>query len=75
MKKEMQDLKHPYVGTEHLLLSILNSDSSVASRLNNFNLTYDRFKDELCKVVGTTDKKSEYFLYTLGFWGFWVRAY
>ena len=63
-KKEMIQLGHPYIGTEHLLLSILNSDSSVVSRLNNFNLTYDRFKDELCKVVGTTDKKSEYFLYT-----------
>ena len=24
-KKEMQELKHPYVGTEHLLLAILKT--------------------------------------------------
>ena len=63
-KKEMLELGHPYIGTEHLLLSILNSDSSIANRLINFNLNYNIFKEELCKVVGTTNKKSEYFLYT-----------
>ena len=63
-KKEMLQLGHPYIGTEHLLLSILNSDSNVSNRLANYNLNYNNFKEELCKVVGTTDKKSEYFLYT-----------
>lgn len=63
-KKEMLELGHPYIGTEHLLLSILNSDSNVSNRLNNYNLSYSNFKEELCRVVGTTDKKSEYFLYT-----------
>lgn len=63
-KKEMLELGHPYIGTEHLLLSILNSDSNICNRLNNYNLSYNNFKEELCKVVGTTDKKSEYFLYT-----------
>ncbi len=63
-KKEMNELGHPYIGTEHLLLSILKSDSDIASRLNSYNLNYTNFKEELCKIVGTTDKKSEYFLYT-----------
>ena len=63
-KKEMMNLGHPYIGTEHLLLSILNTDSNVSNRLNNYNLNYNNFKEELCKVVGTTNKKSEYFLYT-----------
>lgn len=63
-KKEMLELGHPYIGTEHLLLSILNSDSNVCNRLSNFNLNYNNFKEELCRVVGTTNKKSEYFLYT-----------
>ena len=63
-KKEMLELGHPYIGTEHLLLSILNSDSSIRNRLGNYNLNYTNFKEELCKVVGTTSKKSEYFLYT-----------
>ena len=63
-KKEMLELGHPYIGTEHLLLSILNSDSSICNRLGNYNLNYNNFKEELCKVVGTTKKKNEYFLYT-----------
>ena len=63
-RKEMIELGHPYIGTEHLLLSILKSDSNIANRLNSYNLTYDKFKEELCRVVGTTNKKSEYFLYT-----------
>lgn len=63
-KKEMNELGHPYIGTEHLLLSILKSDSDICNRLNSYNLTYNNFKEELCKIVGTTDKKSEYFLYT-----------
>jgi len=63
-KREMIELGHPYIGTEHLLLSILNSDSNVAVRLGDFNLNYNNFKEELCRVVGTTDKRSEYFLYT-----------
>lgn len=63
-KKEMLDLGHPYIGTEHLLLSILNTDSDICERLNAYGLYYDNFKEELAKVVGTTKKKSEYFLYT-----------
>ncbi len=63
-KKEMNDLGHPYIGTEHLLLAILNSDYSITVRLKNYNLTYSNFKDELCKKVGTTNKKSDLFLYT-----------
>ena len=63
-KKEMLELGHPYIGTEHLLLSILNSDSNVCNRLGNYNLNYSNFKEELCRVVGTTNKRSEYFLYT-----------
>ena len=63
-KKEMIELGHPYIGTEHLLLSILNSDSTVCNKLNKCNLNYIDFREELCKVVGTTNKKSEYFLYT-----------
>lgn len=63
-KKEMIGLGHPYIGTEHLLLAILNSDSNICDRLSEYGLEYDNFKSELCKVVGTTDKKNEVFLYT-----------
>ncbi len=64
-KKEMIGLGHPYIGTEHLLLSILNSDSNICDRLSEYGLEYDNFKSELCKVVGTTDKKNEEYFYIL----------
>ena len=63
-KKEMMSLNHPYIGSEHLLLSILNSNSSVRYRLNDYNITYESFKDKLIEIVGIGTKKSEYFLYT-----------
>lgn len=63
-RKEMSDLGHPYIGTEHLLLSILNSDSNISDRLKSYGLNYNNFKDELCRIVGTTEKKAEFFLYT-----------
>ena len=63
-KIEMNNLGHPYVGTEHLLLSILNSDNDIVNKLNEYDLTYNSFKSELCKVVGVTEKKAEFFLYT-----------
>lgn len=61
---EMINLGHPYIGTEHLLLAILNSDSNICNRLGNYGLNYNNFKDELCKIIGTTDRKNEVFLYT-----------
>lgn len=63
-KLEMLELKHPYVGTEHLVLSILKNKSSLQERLNEYNLTYDKFKAEIVRLIGVGSKKSELFLYT-----------
>lgn len=63
-KEEMRKLKHPYVGTEHLVLSILKNDSKVSSILRKYNLTYDTFRNEIIKIVGMGSKESSFFLYT-----------
>lgn len=63
-KTEMLELKHPYVGTEHLVLSILHSDNEISKNLAKYNLTYDRFKKEIIDIIGLGSKKSEFFLYT-----------
>ena len=42
-EQEMLDLNHPYVGSEHLLLSLLEYDRT-KKILNKYNLTYDNFK-------------------------------
>ena len=63
-EEEMLDLHHPYVGSEHLLLSILKCDKTLASIASKFDLTYDNFKNELLLVVGSATKISSFILYT-----------
>ena len=63
-KEEMKKLKHPYVGSEHLLLSILKDDNEISSKLKEYDLTYDKFRVELIDIVGTGTKESSCFLYT-----------
>ena len=65
MKWEMQELKHPYVGTEHLLLSILhNYDLDVTKELTKYGLNYDRYRNEIIDVIGLGTKSNDIFLYT-----------
>ena len=63
-EEERYELKHPYVGTEHLLLAILKNDAEMASILKKYGLTYDKFKKELISVVGNASKSNEFVLYT-----------
>ena len=63
-KLEMIELKHPYVGTEHLLLSILKYDKEINKKLKEYGLTYDVFKREIINIIGIGSKKSDFFLYT-----------
>ena len=63
-KEEMINLNHPYIGTEHLVLSILKNKTSLSEKLYNYGLTYDTFKTEILNIIGKGTKKSEFFLYT-----------
>lgn len=63
-KVEMKNLKHPYVGSEHMLLAILKNDNEVSRILKNYNLTYNTFKKELISIMGIGSKESELYLYT-----------
>ena len=42
-KEEMMELRHPYVGSEHLLLAILKSKNNVSKKLKQYNLN--------CKIL------------------------
>ena len=57
-------LRHPYVGTEHLLLAVLSSDKEMSNYFKNYNLTYENFKKELILVVGSASKECKINLYT-----------
>ena len=58
------DLNHPYIGTEHLLLSLINNDDKIKSILLKYDLTYDEFLDELLLVVGISENKKCTCIYT-----------
>ena len=64
-KKEMNNLRHPYVGSEHLFLSILSmKDLEITKVLASYNITYEVFKKELIRIVGVGKESNEWFLYT-----------
>lgn len=62
-EKEMMELHHPYVGTEHLLLSLLKKEE-IADIAESYHLNYEIFKETLIEIVGKAKKKSEVILYT-----------
>lgn len=62
-EKERADLNHPYVGSEHLLLSLLKN-SKLKEVFEKRGLTYNKFKNKLIDIVGVGTKKSEFILYT-----------
>lgn len=63
-KLEMLELRHPYVGTEHLVLSLLHTNNEISEKLEKYNLTYNNFKKQIIDIIGKGTKKSEFFLYT-----------
>ena len=63
-KLEMLELRHPYVGTEHLTLAILHTKNNLTEQLKTYNLTYNEFKKELISNIGKGSKKSEFLLHT-----------
>ncbi len=64
-KAEMNNLRHPYVGSEHLFLAILSmKELELTKTLASYNITYDIFKKELIKIVGVGRESNEWFLYT-----------
>ena len=63
-KIEMKELKHPYIGSEHLLLGILSHNNAITKRLKEYNLDYKKFKNELIKIVGVGSIEANFFLYT-----------
>lgn len=65
MQKEMVSLRHPYVGSEHLLLSLLKyGDPFYIEKLKDVGITYDSFRSELIKVVGIGKNSNDFYLYT-----------
>lgn len=60
----MLDLNHAYVGTEHLLLSMLKVSENIKNLMGKYGLTYDDFFSELKRVIGKTKTNSGVVIYT-----------
>ena len=58
------DLRHPYVGSEHLLLAMLKTNDDIINVLKRYGVTYSSFKKELISVVSSTTNSIEANLYT-----------
>ena len=58
---EAKALKSPLVETEHLMLSILKNKENIATQiLNQFDVDYDMFRNELGMVGSTINPKNEF---------------
>ena len=63
-EEERKNLSHPYVGSEHLLLAILKNKSKTKEILEDYGLTYKKFRQELIDIVGIPKKNIDVNLYT-----------
>ena len=63
-REEMMALNHPYIGTEHLILSILKNDEVLSQKLGEYGLSYDNFREEIVSVIGKGTKCAKFNLYT-----------
>lgn len=61
---EMLNLNHPYVGSEHLILSVLSFNNDISQILNTYNVNYKKYKKELINRVGICNKKTQVIFYT-----------
>lgn len=63
-QKEMSELKHPYIGSEHLLLAILKNNQDFVNKFKKYKITYKSFKEELINLVGIGDNTPDLLLYS-----------
>lgn len=63
-QKEMSELKHPYIGSEHLLLAILKNNQELVNKFKKYKITYKNFKEELINLVGIGDNTPDLLLYS-----------
>ncbi|MDT8286540.1 MAG: ATP-dependent Clp protease ATP-binding subunit [Elusimicrobiales bacterium] len=54
---EASDMKHTYIGTEHILLGLIREEEGVAARvLQNLELKLDTMREEVLSTLGETEQ-------------------
>jgi ATP-dependent Clp protease ATP-binding subunit ClpC len=56
---EARQLKHNYIGTEHLLLGLLREEEGLGARvLDGFDLTVDEVRAQIARIIGEGEEVS-----------------
>jgi ATP-dependent Clp protease ATP-binding subunit ClpC len=56
--QEARNMSHKYIGTEHLLLSLVKADDSAAARsLHDVNVSYESAKEEMDRVLNRDESE------------------
>ncbi len=56
-QEEARALKHPYIGTEHLLLGLLREEEGLAARvLASLDITIERVRTQVFRIVGAGEE-------------------
>ena len=63
-EKEMRELKHDYIGSEHIILAMLKTDDEIKEKLKKYNVTYKNYKDKLIEIEGIGDNENPLNIYT-----------
>ena len=63
-KKEKIELKHHYIGSEHILLAILKVDSDISSKFKKYDINYKKIKDALIDIIGIGNEANNFTLYS-----------
>jgi ATP-dependent Clp protease ATP-binding subunit ClpC len=50
--KKARDLNHDYVGSEHLLLAVIQSNSAASAYLHNAGIDHQRLRDVTIELLG-----------------------
>ena len=61
---EMIELKHSFIGTEHVLLAIMHFKNSISKKLSTQGLTYEKVKNEIIETIGFGESNIDAFVYT-----------
>lgn len=55
-QQDAAQLRHNYIGTEHLLLGVLKQESIAARALRSVDVTYDDARREVLNIVGSSEE-------------------
>lgn len=62
--REKEILKDEFIGSEHILLAILNSENSISILFKKIGITYSNFKEKLEELTGPKKNNKTWNLYT-----------